>query len=304
MNADNSVIFNQILILILLMFVGWIAGRTKIMNDEISQGISGVLVDIALPAVIVVSLLSSPAQYLYSKIMGTVLASLVINLSLLFVGRLIFAKYPHDKKAVLNFVTMFPNVAFMGFPILTSFFGHLSIFFASLFMIPYQVLMWTYGQMIFSGEKSTDLKTVVTNPPILATFIGLLLLLLHVKLPYAVNQSLTMLGSLTTPLAMLITGFRISQSRWEDILFDRDIYLGTFVRLAMAPVLTLLICRLIGLSPFITNILVVIEAMPVATSSVVLAEKNRGDVRFASRCSLVGTVFSMITIPIVLLIIR
>lgn len=299
----STAIVNQILILFLLMAVGFGLQKKVLISDETVLGLSNILINIALPALIIVSFNQKFSRDMVYEVGKILLFSTLIHLLLMMLARLPFKRYEHNIQNNLKFMTIFPNIGFMGFPVLIAIFGQESIFYGAIFMVPYQILMWTYGQSLFAGDQNTHLiKMILNNPPIIATLIGFWLFLLSVQLPFPLHQTIAMLGNLTTPLSMLIIGYKIAQSSLRDILFDRQVYAGVFIRLIIAPVLTFFILKGIGTAPLLIGICTTIEAMPVAASGAVLAEKFGGDAIFASKCSLITTILSLVTIPLIVVL--
>ena len=111
-----------------------------------------------------------------------------------------------------------------------------------------------------------------------------------------------MLSGLTSPLAMLIIGDKIAQMKWKDIFSDKDVYIGCLARLIIAPAITYAIMKGLNLDPVLIGVSVTIESIPAAIAVVAISEKYGGDVMFASKCTLISHLVSVITMTAILLL--
>lgn len=309
MQSLNQIIINQIIILFILMAVGFYARKKMIMNDTLSKGLSNILINIALPALIISSFTFEFSKDMLKNAGLVIIFSIIIHIIIVLVSRIAFRKYDLDKKNVLNFLGVFPNAGFMGLPLIYAIYGQIGVFYASIFMVPYHILMWTYGQDIFikSKKEAFSFKLILSkfkNPAIIGVAVGLVIFIFSVTLPYVIDTSLSMLGSVTSPLAMMIVGDKIAQIKFKDIFSDKDVYYGSFIRLIIAPLITFGILKGFHIDPSIINICVAVEAIPTAITIVILPQRYDGNTIFASKCALISHILSLITIPIMLILLN
>ena len=196
----------------------------------------------------------------------------------------------------------FPNIGFMGMPLVYAIFGVDGIFYASIFMIPFNIVMWTYGQGMFLGEgQKVTWKERLTDPIIGSIVLGLVLLVVPFSLPGLVLKPLQSLGATTTPLAMLVIGHLMSRTTPAEVFSDRDILWGMLVRLLLAPVLMVGILQFFTLEPLAYRTCVLLEALPAAVALAVIPTRYGGDAAMASRCVVVSHVLSILTLPLMLI---
>lgn len=299
----NTTGFNQVTILFLIMCVGIYGRKKKILNEEINKGLTQILLRITLPFMIITSF-----NYTYSKEMSlnmkkTFLYSLFIHFILIFIGNILYLKIEKDKRDILKFVTVFSNCGFMGFPILEGIYGNVGMLYGSIFNIPFYVLIWSYGLMLFSQKKDLQaLKRIFYNPGIVSVAIGLFTF--SIKIPLIIENTMKLIGNMTTPISMIIIGFMISGIKIKEIFKEASIYYASFIRLILAPALTFFIFQLLKTDVIITNVAVIIQAMPVAVVCAVFAKDNNKRPEFASQAVFITTLLSIITIPIVLLFLK
>lgn len=306
-SGTTQVIINQIVILFLLISVGCFARKKGLLNETIASGLSGILMNIALPALIVVSFIFEFSPNMLRKGMLVFGISVIIHGILFLINKLAFGRYHFDKRNIFILSGVFPNVGFMGMPFIYAVFGQIGVFYAAIFAIPYTLLLFTYGQDMFRKEKiATPLLTQLiahcTKPTILAVVAGMIMFLFSFKLPRTVVTTLSSLGGLTLPIAMMLIGNNIAQMKIRDIFSDKDVYYGVIVRLILIPVATYGVLHLVSVDATIVNVCVTIEALPMVVAGVIFAQMYGGDTSFASKFVVIQHALSLVTIPLILII--
>lgn len=214
-------------------------------------------------------------------------------------SRVLYNKEPESLKKVLQYVTIVSNSGFLGLPIVEEVFGSEGLMYASIFIVPMRVMMWTAGIACFTGEsdKKAAFKKVIVHPCIVAVYIGLFLLISQVGLPAVVDKTLRGAGACTTTISMIIIGLILAE---VDIrhLINLEVLKTIVVRLMVLPIFALLIAKLLGLSELLTGVAVILTAMPAGSTAAMLAAKYHGDYKFASKCIVCTTIMSLLTIPI------
>ncbi len=296
-------VIEQVTVLAVLMAVGYVGGKTGILKDNENKSMTILLTNIALPALIISAFSLGYSKETLNGIITTFILSFFAHTLAAIIGKISFMKYPKSKNAVLRFGNTFSNSGFMGIPFVYALFGETALLYGSVFMIPFHILIWTYGEGLLRKEKEGSIiKRFSKNPAIIAIIAGIIIFVLNVKLPKAISQPVSMLSSLTSPLAMLILGERISKLHLRELLVDKDIYYGCFIKLLVTPIVTLIFLNFINIDPLIKNILVIMQSLPVAVLTVVLSQKHEADADLASKFTVVSHVLSVITIPIVSLL--
>lgn len=297
-----TTVLNQVFILFIILLIGFVSRRKGILNHETNRKLTDFLLNVTIPFTIISSFNQDyPKNALYSA--GLVFVfSFLIHLFSILIGRLLYMKFESSSKKILWFVTVFSNCGFMGFPVLESIYGKIGVLYGSVYVIAFNIFIWTFGQMLFSGKKDLSaIKTAILNPGIIAVFIGTLVFLSPVKTPFFLSRVIDLMGSLTTPLSMIIVGSMLAEVRLRELFSGYHIYYGTAVRLIVMPALTLLSLKALGIHGSLLGVCVISAAMPAAANTVMFAEKFNGDSLLASRFVFFSTAASIITIPVVLL---
>lgn len=295
----NIDIFNKVLVLFLILIVGYYAKKRNIINEEVNKGLTQILLRITLPLLIISSFNFTYSTELIENMISVLWVTILVHLVLIGLAKICYPKMNKDKKIVLKFITVFSNSGFMGFPILLSLYGNIGLLYASISNIIFNLLVWTYGIMLFTEEKELkNLKKVFINPGIVAVVIGIIRIVFSIKVPSAVQGSFEMVGNMTTPISMIIIGVMFAEVKFKEVISDITLYYGTLMSLVIVPLVTFLIVNILPIDSMVANVLVVAQAMPAATLCAIFAESTGRAPRYASKIVFVTTLLSIITIPL------
>ena len=163
--------------------IGVYAKKRKFINDEVSKGLSSILVNITLPLLVISSFSAKYSKGMLINAGKVFIFSIIVNVLLVIIGNIIFLRFPENEKNILKFATLFSNCGFMGFPVLESLYGKSAIFYGSVFNVTFNIFMFSYGIMLFTNKKNlSDLKKILVNPVIICTVIGFLLYVFSFRL--------------------------------------------------------------------------------------------------------------------------
>lgn len=299
----NMAVIDQVAILFIIMAIGVIARKKKILNNEVKKGVTDLILNITLPLMIIASFNQKFSMDMLVNAGVILIFSTSIHTISYFVSKILYFKSTDDRKSVLRYLTVFSNAAFMGYPVLEAMYGKIGVFYASIYCIPVRVFMWTLGVMLFTSKKEGNyFKQIFLNPGIIAVIIGFIPFSLSIQFPIIISNTLNMMGNMTTPLSMLMVGAMIADADVKKI-FEGTVFYGAFVRLIMIPIVVLTVLKLIGIRGELLGVTVVLTAMPAASFTAILAGKFNANEVFASKCVFVSTLLSIVTIPLILLLI-
>ncbi len=300
--------------LFLLILIGYIAKRLRWVTDEFSGGLAGFITNVTLPLLIITSMnkeftMEALRNSILIIVFGTISYFIAIGLSIIFSK--IF-KTEEPQKGVYKFLIIFSNTAFMGFPILKAMFGEEGIFYGAIFNILFNVFLWTIGVHIVSAHSDNDdsdadskgrfkksLKKLI-NPGTISVALGLLVFVSPVKIPYLVYNPMRMLGDTTIPLAMVVIGAVLAETKIREMFANTKLYIASFVRLLLLPLILVPFLSLFNLPSIVSVIVVVLSSMPAAANTAILAKIYGSDYKLASQGVFMNTLLNMITIPITL----
>ena len=300
-------VFEQIMALFLLLLVGYGARKAGFLDSMLTKGLSSLLLKIALPALIIDSM-QRPFSFSLLKESGVILLiSLAIyacSILLAFLFSWLLAS-PPEERGVFRFVLVFSNVGYMGYPVVYAIFGEAGVFYAAIYNLPFNLLAFTLGVIIISAQKEGAPAVnwrVFVNPAVAAVFAGFFLFLFSVILPGPVALAVEQLGALTTPLSMMLVGALLATMPVKRIFVNWRVYVVSLLRLLLLPFMVWVALRGLSLPEMLVGIPTVIAAMPAAANTAILAEQYEGNAALASQMVFLSTLLSVLSIPLVALL--
>ncbi len=310
----------NVLVFIALAVPGYILVKTRVLKQEQSGVLSKLLMYVGMPFLILsgtigVELTGETALNLvYALLIATGLTFVFFFISILLV---IKEKNRGDDQlwnkkvdGMERFCSIFSNNGFLGLPLAIAVFGGESSIFAYVvvFNIVTNTLMYTIGVYLVSGDKKTiDVKSIFLNPVLIAFILGLILNLVGVKkyIPEIVTFS-DHFKNIVTPLSMTILGMKMGGIKFKEMLGCWKTYYVSFKKLILVPVISVALVialnKLFGLDENMIMATFISFAMPTAALAPVFADRYGGDVKGATIYTLGNTVLSLVTIPLLYLL--
>lgn len=289
-------ITTQVFILFIVVLIGILARKLRYFTDETIRGVTQLVVNITVPCLTISNMQRPFAMDVLVNFLITMVLSAIVVFASLGVGLLLFKNRPHDRRAVLANLLGFSNCGFMGYPIILAIDPDWMIY-AVAYNIAFTVIVWTVGVSLYQGKENASIKRALLNPNIVSAVIGIALFCLNVTLPSVPAQVLSMIGGLTTPLTMLLIGTRVYGIRISD-LKDPDYHLASVFRLFVLPLAVYLALKPFGFAPQVASTIFILTAMPCGTLTAMQAELYGGDTVFASRAIAYSTLLSLLSVPI------
>jgi predicted permease len=215
----------------------------------------------------------------------------------LIVGKFIWKKAPQEKNVVLRYATAFPNCGYLGIPVLGGLFGTEGVIYTSAFIMSFNIYMWTFGIKIFSG-KSEKWYMPFIRPAIISIVLGIIIFIFSIQLPTPLYDALSMVGGMTSPLAMLLVGSFLADSKLKDIFADKYIYILSILRFIVWPGIMFFALKPFNLPQVVFACCVLISSMPAAANTVILATSYEKNPKFASETVALTTLIALATIPV------
>ncbi len=302
---DIGLIIGQVVVLFVLILVGAVARKTGILPDAGLGTMTSLTLYVALPCTILISFQSPFSKELLWEMGQAAIWSFGLHITMWLVGKKIFNRFALDQRKAMQFAAIFSNAGFMGYPILLAIFGNTGLLIGAIYVSMFNIFLWTAGMSIFMHQSDwrKTIIPVISNPGIIATVLGIITFIFSIKIPTIPLKSVTMLGSMTTPLSMLVVGARLIGVRFREALSGVGVYIICALRLLIIPLVLFFLMKLCGVSLLPLGVLTIQAAMPVAANTTLFAEKFGGDSKFASRLIFLSTFLSIATIPLIMLLV-
>ncbi len=303
MNATFAMMAALQLQLFLFIGAGFLLTRLGTITPDGRKSLSDLLIHFILPCNIVCSFqIDMNAQILASCGLIVLLAG-AVQLFYLAVSKILFARAPRRRLACLRYATICSNAGFLGLPIIGGVYGAMGTLLVSVALIPQRIVMWSAGLSLFTRTDGRSVvRKLITHPCIVAVLIGFVLMLAgNPTLPAPLQKALSGASGCVTCLSMLVIGSILAGAQHID-LRDGMMWWYTLARLILIPLAVFGALSLFPVDRTIRGVLVLMSAMPAGSTTAILAARYDGDAPFASCLVFVSTLLSLITLPLLCLI--
>lgn len=297
-------VFSQLFVLLLILGAGAVFGRTGLLREPFTAGLNALVIQVTLPALILASMdVPFSTELLRNSLTLIVIAAACFSvlIAALEIWRK-FSKQEPLRLGLYQYLILVGNCAFMGFPIVEAIYGSTGLLYASMFVIPHNLLLYSYDITLFRRDQKTNWKKLFTNTGLISTLLGFILFLCPFTLPYPVHYAINWVGNMTIPLALLILGSRLGATKLREIAQPYGIWLTSLTRLVVFPALMIPALAWSGLPQILIAIPVIIFATPVALTAAAFAEQYGSDPILAGKGVLLSNLLSLVTLPAVVAI--
>lgn len=303
-----AIFYNNLATVGLIILLGFILGRKKWLNENTSKQLTNILLSIIMPVALFTAF---PRKFHHESLIDFLLGlggGLTIFVVLIIASKLLFR--PNKLKGKANyhqFAFIFNNASFLGYPLVQALFGDEMMMAYCGFNMMFNISLFSYGVFLFEKKiTKKSLKNIFLNPNIVVVLFGFILFIVpfEIELPQFMDSFLTYIGAIMTPLSLICIGYLLSKADYKNIFKKKRLFITCGLQLTLGPVLTLLVVSILGLPPHIKVMLVLLQSLPTATTLGLFAEKYGKDTDEASEIVMVSTILSIITLPIMSLVIN
>ena len=270
------IVLQQMLIFFIVMLVGIEARRQGLITPANQKQLSGLVVNLACPALILSGAFNEGEKVRGSEFFVALAVALGVFAVMLVVSRVLprLFHYPVQQQNTVSLFLVFTNMAFMGIPLLEGIFGKAALIYMTVFMIPSNVLFFTYGMQTMRRGQPGDGKSLIfrlLNPGVVASLVSIVLYFSPFKLPAFLITSINMVGSVTAPLSMMLIGSTFADFKWRELYGDKRLIWYSLLKMIVFPVLFLLILKQFIHNEYLLGACLVVIATPVASMVAMIA---------------------------------
>lgn len=292
---------NQILVLFIIMFIGVIAKKKNIIDENIEKSISTIVVKIGMPAMVLSSSSIAYSSEIVPNMTNIFLITVISYIAIIAFGMLssLVFKFERNTANVYTSLIVFANVGFMGYPVARALYGEIGVFYTSIVNLVFLTIVWTYGILLYNSKGKLNLKSLA-NIGTISSLFGILLFLLQIHIPGPVLSALDLTGRMTTPLSMLLIGALIANVNVKELFSDWKVYWTSFIKLLVIPLITALLLKLLNYNEMVISICTIMAAMPAAATNAIFAKEFDVNPTFASIGVFITTLLCIFTLPLIL----
>lgn len=310
----------SVLSIVIMMAVGYFCRAKGWFSDRFSKGLSQLIMKIALPCAIFMSML----QRFHLDQLKSLSKGLIYTVLSIFIGYLIswaavhIFKIPKGQRGLMMTGINGANTVFIGLPLNVALFGNVSIPYLLVYYIVNTIIIWTLGVWVIAADDPTTKKNSVKidwkhflPAPIWGFIIALPFLIwmpnAATQLPSFITRTLSDIGGLVTPLSLMYIGIMLRDFGISNIRFTKSLNISLIGRFIVSPIIMFLIiaCGIhagVSITPMFHKTLIIQAATPSLAVLPILADQYHCDVEFATDLVAATSVLFVIVVPIIMMI--
>ena len=300
---ELSTLLGKMLVFAVLMLIGYLMARRGVIGPAFTRTASSLVLNVFMVGTILNSMISTGAERDLSNLPEIILMTFMMTLigyaTAWIVTRLV--RIEPANAPSFEILMGVGNSMFIALPIAGALYGAYAVFIVSLSCIPFNVFLYSYGVWRIRGTESGKLRVKdMFSIPLIATLLGLLILLLDLSVPKVIVDIFSSLSGATMPMSMMVIGASLGSVSLLDAFRNPKLAILSAVRLILIPILTWVICRVLSDDPVLLMTCMIIAASPSAVIVSVIAIQYGRDGVFASEAVQHSTICSIVTIPLLI----
>ena len=298
MLENTLMVAMQVLSLFLMMGVGFFLTKKKAFTELGVGQMSYLLLNIVTPCIIVDTLQTDVDPALLRNIGFCACACVFLYGVGIAVSALFFRRRREDTRIPLQFGVIYNNTGYMGLPLVKAVLGDEALIYAAIAVVVFNVAVWTHGAAMMGGREAMSVKKALLNPGTIGLAVALPLFLLSIRLPSFLGSAVHSIGSLNTPLAMVVIGSYMASANLKQTFLQRDLYLAAVLRLLFIPGIMMAALWPLHLDRLVYVSCVVLASAPTAGVTTLFSSRFRRDSVCAAQLVTLCTILSILTMPV------
>ncbi len=297
-----GIVLDQAIIMFIIILVGAGCFKLHLLSKETVSQISGMVLKVVNPIVILMAYQKEYKPELVKNLGRTFILSIVSFGIAMAVAYVCIREKKGRETVIERFSCIYSNCGFMGIPLVMAMFGYDGVFYLTAFLTVFNALVWSHGVMQMSGEKSLkSLGKVLRSPAIIAIVIGMILFFARIELPPVIAETFEEIGSLNSPLAMIVAGATIIQTDLRKVFQKPRIFYICSLKLFVIPVLAVLVFQLFPYEKIVEMTVLAAVAAPSAAICTMQCLNYHRNAAYASELFGMTTLISIATMPLMMI---
>ena len=305
MDVELSTFYARLAAIGLILALGFLLGKLKLISTETNRELTNLLLTVFMPASLFIAFPSEYDESTLNLFFAGLVAGIIVMFMLIILSKITFNKlwFKGGLRYESQFALIFNNATFLGYPIVVNTFGPSGIIAYCGFIIAFNIALFSYGIWLFERKISVKLlRSIVTNPNIIAVLLGMFLFLAGIQLPSFITDAVGYVGGATTPLSIICIGFMLSRADFKALIKKWRLIVVALVQLILGPLTTWGLLTALHFPIEVIQVCTLIQALPTATSLGLFATKYGGNNIESSELVTISTLLSVVTMPLMILI--
>ena len=309
-----TIVIEQMIMIVLLIAIGFYSYRKSILSDEATRGISALVVNFTNPCLMAYSMLSSGERVSGRLLFMGMLSALAAYALLILMAELIprLLKVEVSERYCYWMLCVFGNTGFIGIPLTNAVLGPDALVYVCFHNLIFSLLIYTVGiSKIRSaagnadkgGESALYMLRRFINTGTVSVIVALILYITGASLPSLIMSTMDYAGRATTFLSMMILGTAVARMSVKEVISDVRLIVFSLIRLIAIPALLLFLLKLFIHEDLIIYTAALMLAVPAGNMPLIIATQHGLKARTISDGIVLTTILSVVTIPIVALLV-
>ena len=220
----------------LMILIGAGMRKIQIVTTEGRRSMTNLVVNLILPSNILYAFSKADASAFRSMLVVVAMAFL-IQLAWYLLSRVLWRGMDESRRGVMRYAFQFSNCGYLGNPVIEGLYGAPGLVYASVFLLPVRLFMWSVGLECFqkgAGSLRKTIERALTHPCVVATILGVAWMFFPVGLPDFLYNTISGFNQCLTPMTMLVIGFIMAETDLKK-MFCKDLFVITVLRLLLQP---------------------------------------------------------------------
>ena len=304
-----QITFQNVLLALIYMVPGFIVSKMGKVKSEHLSGLSTVLIYICAPCMVMYSMMNLELTKENLIRMGLFfVVSLTVQIAfLLILYGILHKKYNDSKYRLTTICAIAGNVGFFGLPVVKAIMPHNPevMCYSSIYVVTMNIIVFTVGVFCLTNNKKyMSLKSALINPSVFGFVCALILFFTKssIWMPDIIENGITLVGGMTTPLCMMILGMRLAMVEFKKLFERPTVYLVCFLKLTAFPLFAYACVYFLPLDSAFKASVLVLSATPCASVVFNLAEIHKSGTELSANCVMLSTILCIVVLPILTLI--
>lgn len=300
---DIGIVFSQMMVLLGMMLCGYIASAMNWLTEDGEKHLSTLVVKVFNTILIIYSAVNVGSGSVHELVGQDVFMVFVYYAAMIVIGFIYVHIRGLDKKESCRqqLMFIFPNVGFMGVPLVRALFGEEYVILLVFYMLGFNLLSYTYGIYLAMGMADHPEKFEIRrvfNMGLLTAVAAVVLFLLHVQFPAPLLSFCNYMGNATIPLSMMVIGASLYRLGIRNIFREKENYVFLVLKQIAVPIVIFFLARFLPVQTDVRRIFCLVVSMPVGSFTGMLAEEYGHSGDRCNKMIALTTIVSVATIPL------
>lgn len=299
---------SSVALLLMYALPGFLLMKSKLVSKDSIPAFAKVLLYVCQPCLTFYSFDKADfSADLLSNLLIFFLVALVCQLGFLMLFYFIFRKRSKEdiNFRIYNIAMVLGNCGFFGIPVVERLFPERTdaAVYCLVFTLAFNLLCWTLVLYIITRDKEyIKAKRLLLNPSTISFIVAFMLFVLSIKLPSLLSEAVSLGGKISTPLCMTILGMRLGVAKAKSVFCRWEQYVVVLVKQMAVPLVVFALMYFLPVDAFIKQLAFILFCCPVASNVLNFSELAGKGQESAGSCVLLGTILSIATMPLMMLI--